>query len=31
MKILLVDDDPVYLNLLGEILTLYSHSVLKAP
>jgi CheY-like chemotaxis protein len=31
MKILLVDDDPVYLSLLGEILTLYSHSVLKAP
>jgi len=30
MKILLVDDDPVYLSLLGEILTLYSHSVLKA-
>ncbi len=30
MNILLVDDDPVYLTLLGEILTLYSHSVLKA-
>jgi CheY-like chemotaxis protein len=30
MTILLVDDDPVYLSLLGEILTLYSHSVLKA-
>jgi len=30
MHILLVDDDPVYLTLLGEILTLYSHSVLKA-
>jgi CheY-like chemotaxis protein len=30
MNILLVDDDPVYLSLLGEILTLYSHSVLKA-
>jgi CheY-like chemotaxis protein len=31
MNILLVDDDPVYLSLLGEILTLYSYSVLKAP
>ncbi len=31
MNILLVDDDPVYLTLLGEILKLYSHSVLKAP
>jgi len=30
MNILLVDDDPIYLCLLGEILTLYSHSVLKA-
>ena len=31
MKILLVDDDPVYLNLLGEVLTLCSHDVLRAP
>lgn len=30
MNILLVDDDPIYLTLLGEILTLYSHSVFKA-
>lgn len=30
MKILLVDNDPVYLNLLAEVLTLYSHQVLKA-
>jgi CheY-like chemotaxis protein len=30
MKILLVDNDPVYLNLLGEVLTLYSHQVFKA-
>src|SRR5512140_1115895 len=30
MNILLVDDDPIYLTLLGEILMLYSHSVLKA-
>ncbi len=30
MNILLVDDDPVYLSLLAEILTLYSHTVLKA-
>jgi CheY-like chemotaxis protein len=31
MKILLVDDDPIYLNLLGEVLTLCSHEVLRAP
>jgi CheY-like chemotaxis protein len=31
MKILLVDDDPIYLNLLGEVLTLCSHDVLRAP
>lgn len=31
MKILLVDNDPVYLNLLAEVLMLYSHQVLKAP
>jgi len=30
MKILLVDDDPVYLNLLAEVLTLCSHQVLRA-
>jgi CheY-like chemotaxis protein len=30
MNILLVDDDPIYLSLLGEILTLYAHSVFKA-
>jgi CheY-like chemotaxis protein len=30
MNILLVDDDPVYLSLLGEILKLYSHSVFMA-
>ena len=30
MKILLVDNDPIYLNLLGEVLTLYSHQVFKA-
>jgi CheY-like chemotaxis protein len=30
MNILVVDDDPVYLSLLGEILKLYSHSVLTA-
>jgi CheY-like chemotaxis protein len=30
MKILLVDNDVVYANLLGEILTLYSHTVLWA-
>ena len=31
MTILLVDDDQIYLNLLAEVLTLYSHTVLKAP
>ena len=31
MKILLVDDDPIYVSLLAEILALYSHTVLKAP
>ncbi|MGB6121540.1 MAG: response regulator, partial [Bacteroidota bacterium] len=31
MKILLVDDDPIYLSLLGEVLTLCSHEVLRAP
>ena len=31
MKILLVDDDPIYLNLLGEVLTLCSYEVLRAP
>ena len=30
MKILLVDNDPIYLNLMAEVLTLYSHTVLKA-
>ena len=30
MKILLVDNDVVYANLLSEILSLYSHTVLKA-
>jgi two-component system, OmpR family, response regulator VanR len=30
MNILLVDNDPVYISLLGEILTLYSHRVLLA-
>jgi two-component system, chemotaxis family, CheB/CheR fusion protein len=30
MNILLVDDDPIYLSLLGEILTLYGHSVNRA-
>ena len=30
MKILLVDNDPVYLNLFAEVLTLYSHQVVKA-
>ena len=30
MKILLVDNDPVYLNLMAEVLTLHSHSVVKA-
>ena len=30
MKILLVDNDPAYANLLAEVLTLYSHNVVKA-
>lgn len=30
MKILLVDNDPVYLSLLAEVLTLYSHQVMTA-
>jgi CheY-like chemotaxis protein len=30
MKILLVDNDPIYANLLAEVLTLYSHNVVKA-
>ena len=30
MKILLVDNDPVYLNLMSEVLSLHSHVVLKA-
>jgi CheY-like chemotaxis protein len=30
MNILLVDNDPVYISLLGEILTLYSHRALTA-
>jgi len=30
MKILLVDNDPIYLNLLTEVLSLYSHTVIKA-
>lgn len=30
MNILLVDDDPIYLTLLSEILRLYSHNVLQA-
>ena len=30
MKILLVDNDPVYLNLMSEVLGLHSHIVLKA-
>ncbi len=31
MKILLVDDDPIYLNLLAEVLALCSHHVIRAP
>jgi CheY-like chemotaxis protein len=31
MKILLVDNDPVYLNLLSEVLQLHSYEVLRAP
>jgi CheY-like chemotaxis protein len=31
MKILLVDNDPVYLNLMSEVLTLHSHIVVGAP
>ena len=30
MKILLVDNDPVYLNLMAEVLSLHSHTVIKA-
>jgi CheY-like chemotaxis protein len=30
MKILLVDNDPVYLNLMSEVLSLHSHTVVKA-
>lgn len=30
MRILLVDNDPIYLNLLTEVLTLHSHTVLTA-
>lgn len=30
MKILLVDNDPVYLNLLAEVLTLHSQTIIKA-
>jgi len=30
MKILLVDNDTVYLNLLAEVLTLHSYNVMKA-
>ena len=30
MRILLVDNDPVYLSLLAEVLTLYSHQVFRA-
>jgi CheY-like chemotaxis protein len=29
MKILLVDNDPVYASLLAEVLSLYSHNVVK--
>ncbi len=31
MNIVVVDDDPVYLSLLAEILTLYGHTVYRAP
>jgi len=31
MRILLVDNDPVYLRLLEEVLTLYAHQVVTAP
>lgn len=31
MNIVVVDDDLVYLNLLSEILSLYGHTVFKAP
>ncbi len=30
VKILLVDNDPVYLNLLAEVLTLHSQTIIKA-
>jgi CheY-like chemotaxis protein len=30
VKIMLVDNDPVYLNLMGEVLTLHMHTVIKA-
>ncbi len=30
MNILVVDDETIYLDLLGEILTLYGHTVFKA-
>ena len=30
MRILLVDNDPVYLNLMAEVLTLHLHTVIKA-
>jgi CheY-like chemotaxis protein len=30
VKILLVDNDPIYLNLLAEVLILHSHTVIKA-
>jgi CheY-like chemotaxis protein len=30
MNIIVADDDPVYLNLLSEILSLYGHTVFKA-
>jgi len=30
VRILLVDNDPIYLNLLTEVLTLHSHTILTA-
>jgi CheY-like chemotaxis protein len=31
MNIVVVDDEVIYLNLLTEVLTLYGHTVFKAP
>ena len=31
MNIVVVDDELIYLNLLGEVLTLYGHTIFKAP